>query len=297
MPMRLRAPAKLNLTLDVLGRRPDGFHEIVSVMVPLGLHDVVEIEESPELWVTSDLPGLPDGPENLAYEAATLLRSVTGTDRGARIHLSKRIPVAAGLAGGSTDAAQALVGLNRLWGLGLSQEDLLELAGRLGSDVPFCLLSHPALAKGRGEVLTELSSASPLPVVLAKLDVPKSTGEVYRSLRLQAPEALRSRPNLPLVLQGLKEGNPGTIARGLGNVLETVMFERFPALSALKDALLEAGALGVGMSGSGPTLFALVADDQSGLELGAYTRRLAPWVEVTHLGARAPVVSLPGSAR
>lgn len=171
----------------------------------------------------------------------------------------------------------------------------MELAGRLGSDVPFCLLSRPALAEGRGEVLTELPTAPALPVVLAKLDVPKSTGEVYRSLRLDSLEARPGKPNLQLVLRGLKEGNPGAIARGLGNVLEAVMFERFPALSVLKTALLEAGALGVGMSGSGPTLFALAPDEQAAQELGSYARRLAPWVAVTHLAV--PALSLPGFAR
>ncbi|MHB9145246.1 MAG: 4-(cytidine 5'-diphospho)-2-C-methyl-D-erythritol kinase [Symbiobacteriia bacterium] len=281
MSLWLKAPAKLNLTLDVLRRRPDGFHDIASVMVPLGLHDDVGLDEAEALSLSADLPDLPTDEGNLALQAATLLQTAAGTQRGAHIRLVKRIPVAAGLAGGSTDAAQVLLGLNRLWDLGLAMGRLLELAAELGSDVPFCLLSQPALAEGRGERLTLLPAAPHLPLVLAKLDLPKSTGEVYRSLDLQA---VKGRPDQERVRRGLAQEDPAAVAGGLGNVLESVMFRRYPQLAALRAGFMERGALGAGMSGSGPTIFALAPSAPAAEELAAWARGEAPWVVTTHVG-------------
>lgn len=283
MTLWLQAPAKLNLTLDVVRRRPDGYHDIVSVMVPLALHDKVGLDEARDLSLTVDQPVLSAGDDNLALAAARLLRAATGTQKGARIQLVKRIPVAAGLAGGSADAAQVLLGLNRLWGLSLGQDKLLELAGRLGSDVPFCLLGRPALAEGRGERLTELPPAPPVPVVLAKPDLPKSTGEVYRALRL---EELAERPDAGQVRRGLETKDPAAIARGLGNVLESVMLGRYPVLAELKAGFAERGALGAGMSGSGPTIFALTETEEHAASLAAWARTRAAWAAVTRISPR-----------
>lgn len=293
MRLSLAAPAKLNLTLDVLRRRADGYHDIASIMVPLELHDTVDIEEAPRLSLSCDRSDLPEGPDNLALAAAHLLQEETGTRRGAHIRLRKRIPVAAGLAGGSADAAQVLLGLNRLWELGLGRERLLALALRLGSDVPFCTLGRPALAEGRGEQLQLLPPAPPLHLALVKLDVPKSTGEVYRSL---SPERLGYTSLPSEVMEGLKRKDPAAIARGLGNTLETVMFERFPQLGDLKRALLDAGAVAVGMSGSGPTLFALSHTGEDAARLAAKVGRLASWTTATRLGWPAAALSLPDSA-
>lgn len=295
MRLSLAAPAKLNLTLDVLGRRADGYHDIASVMIPLELHDTVDLEDAPgpDITLSSDLPGLPDGPDNLALAAARLLQEAAGVRRGAHIRLTKRIPVAAGLAGGSTDAAQTLLGLNRLWDLNLTRERLLELALRLGSDVPFCVLGRPALAEGRGERLQVLPPAPALHLALVKLDVPKSTGEVYRAL---SPERMGYTSLTAQVLEGLKRNDPEAIARGLGNTLETVMFERFPQLAALKRTLLDAGAVAVGMSGSGPTLFALTHSGEGAARLAAKAARLASWTAATRAGWPDQAFSLPGSA-
>ncbi|MGE5591749.1 MAG: 4-(cytidine 5'-diphospho)-2-C-methyl-D-erythritol kinase [Bacillota bacterium] len=293
MRLSLAAPAKLNLTLDVLRRRADGYHDIASIMVPLELHDTLDLEEAADITLSCDLPGLPEGPENLVLAAARLLRESTGAGRGAHIRLTKRIPVAAGLAGGSTDAAQTLLGLNRLWGLNLKPDRLLELALRLGSDVPFCFLGRPALAEGRGEHLRPLPPAPPLHLALVKLDVPKSTGEVYRAL---SPERMGYTSLTAKVLDGLKRNDPEAVGRGLGNTLEAVMFERFPQLASLKRALLDAGAVAVGMSGSGPTLFALARSGEDAERLAAKVARLASWTTATRVGWPDQALSLPDSA-
>src|SRR5215475_12635806 len=178
------APAKVNLFLEVLGKRPDGYHEIATLLVAVSLYDTLEFKEDPSgaVRLRCDVPELTTGPDNLVLKAAALLRQRTGCARGADVRLTKRVPLAAGLAGGSTDAAAALEGLNRLWRLGLSRDELARLGGELGSDVPFFFHTPVAWCTGRGEIVTPLALGRPLDLVIAKPAVGLSTAEVYRGV-------------------------------------------------------------------------------------------------------------------
>lgn len=250
------APAKINLTLDVLGRRADGYHEIASVMVRLELHDTIEVEPAGELAVEclgADIP--PE--QNLALKAARLLQEAAGCRQGARIRITKRIPVAAGLAGGSTDAAATLLALARLWGLEEpGQVPLQELAARLGSDVPFFLDGPVALAEGRGERLTPLPSLPPRPVVLLKPPFALSTAVVYRALR---PDDFSDGSATRRAAEEIRGGRwpPPELCI---NVLERAAFRLRPELGRYRETFLAAGATAVQMSGSGPALFSLFDD-------------------------------------
>jgi 4-diphosphocytidyl-2-C-methyl-D-erythritol kinase len=259
--------AKVNLSLDVLEKRPeDGYHYIRTVMVPISLADRVVLHESPEISVTMS-PAI-EGPAeaNLAFRAAQLLRDTTGYAGGASIHVEKAIPVAGGLAGGSTNAAAALTGLNRLWGTGLTQPELIALAIQLGSDVPFFVPSRPARVEGIGERLTPIVVKRPLWLVLATPDVAKSTGNVFRLF-----DELRhvDRPDMAALEAALAGGDLVAVAAALGNVFEAVMLPRHPEIGMLKRAMLDLGALGALMSGAGPTVFGIVEDETAGRILEA----------------------------
>ncbi len=261
------APAKINLTLDVLGRRADGYHEIASVMVRLELHDTIEVEPASELAVEclgADIP--PE--QNLALKAARLLREAAGCRQGARIRISKRIPVAAGLAGGSTDAAATLLALARLWGL--EEPDRIHLpalAAQLGSDVPFFLDGPVALAEGRGERLTPLPPLPPRPVVLLKPPFALATAAVYGALR---PDDYADGSATRRAVQEIRAGRwpPPEL---YVNVLERAAFRLRPELGRYRETFLAAGASTVQMSGSGPALFSLFDDAEAA---GAVHRRL-----------------------
>ncbi|SHF13065.1 4-diphosphocytidyl-2-C-methyl-D-erythritol kinase [Desulforamulus putei DSM 12395] len=269
MGLRLNAHAKINLTLDVLGRRPDGYHEVEMIMQSIGLHDTLELEYKPKEIVLT-VSGVPvtAGQDNLVLKAARLLQQQAGPEAGAIIHLHKEIPVAAGLAGGSSDAAAALRGLNRLWNLRLREEQLMKLAARLGADVSFCLLGGTAIARGVGEILTPLPPASRFGVVLVKPAFGVSTAEVYRGLDLAK---LGRRPDTSAMTGALQKGDLDLVAANLCNVLESVTLRLHPELQAIKERLQEAGCRGVLMSGSGPTIFGLTADEKTA---GEIARRL-----------------------
>lgn len=255
MAIRLQAYGKINLTLDVLARRPDGYHEVEMIMQSIALHDVLEIEQqSSEVSLLASGISVTTKEDNLVLRAASLLKQMAPPEAGAIIRLHKNIPVAAGLAGGSTNAAAALKGLNTLWHLGLSQEKLMKLAAKLGADVPFCLLGGTAIARGIGEKLTPLDPAPPFGLVLVKPAFGVSTAEVYQGLCL---EQLRPRPNLASMIEALKERHLGKVAGELANVLESVTLKLHPELITIKNYLREAGCQGVLMSGSGPTVFGL----------------------------------------
>lgn len=271
--LELPAYAKVNLTLDVLEKREeDGYHYIRTVMVPISLADRVVLERAPEVALHC-VPAVTGSHEdNLAYRAAMLLRQVTGFAGGATIRVHKAIPVAAGLAGGSTDAAAVLVGLNRLWGTGLTEEELITLAIRLGSDVPFFVPGRPARVEGIGERLTPVPVACRLWMVIATPNVAKSTGGVY-ALFDQLTEV--KRPDTDAMETALAAGDLESVARSLGNVFEQVMLPRHPEIGLLKQAMLSGGALGAVMSGAGPTVLGLVADEQAGLSLLERVRPLS----------------------
>lgn len=252
------APAKINLTLDVLGLRADGFHDIESVMLQIDLCDIVRVTRSEAgILVNTNHPGLPGGPDNLAWRAAALVCSKYGISSGVVIDIDKRIPLAAGLAGGSTDAAAVLHCMNRLFKLRLDERELHRMALELGSDVPFCLDGPAAIATGRGEILEPVRPGAQLPLLLVNPGFPVSTGQVYRLLDENPPQA---HPDTRAVAAALAAGEVHGIASQLGNVMEPVTMGMHPALSRIKARLQSLGALGVLMSGSGPTLFSVFPD-------------------------------------
>lgn len=258
--MRLYAPAKINWTLEVLGRseRHPGYHDIRSVMQTIDLCDVIELEPAAELRV--DVEGETGTPEKeLVLTAARLLAEGSGGKRGARIRLTKRIPVAAGLGGGSSDAAAALRGLDRLWGLNCERERLLEIAARVGSDAPFFLFGGTALAEGRGERVTPLPDAPPawLVLVAPPFSLPDKTKRLYEAL---SPDDFSDGARSDDAAERIRHGEPLDDS-DLYNAFERAAYERFPALAAYRDALLAAGAPRVHLAGSGPALFALAAGE------------------------------------
>ncbi|MGB9885761.1 MAG: 4-(cytidine 5'-diphospho)-2-C-methyl-D-erythritol kinase [Moorellales bacterium] len=263
------APAKLNLTLDVLGRRPDGYHELLSVMQTLELADRLELSLIPEGTEVLGGPNLPRPEDNLVYRAIEVLREKTGFRGGLRVHLEKHIPVAAGLGGGSADAAAALSAANLLLGLGLTPHQLVGLAVRLGSDVPFCLVGGTVLVGGRGEKLSLLPSAPSMWLVLARPALELSTAKVYQAWdqlgELRPPSTYRL---VAALHQGWSEG----VVAALSNQLEPVTLRLCPKVAALKEKLLTWGAGKVWLCGSGPTLAALVDSRAQGEELADRAR-------------------------
>jgi len=252
-----KAQAKINLTLDVLHKRPDGYHEVEMVMqtVDLSDHLTFTATEEDSITLSCTAPYIPLDPRNLVWQAAKLMKDTYNIRQGVKIHIEKRIPVAAGLAGGSSDAAATLRGLNRVFGLGLSLDELAELGAKIGSDVPFCMYGGTAIARGRGEQIEQLPRATPTWVVLVKPPIAVSTADVYGRLRA---DAITDHPDLNGMVEALTTGDVKNISAKLGNVLEAVTFEMYPEVEKLKHQLLKFGASGALMSGSGPTLFALV---------------------------------------
>ena len=247
----LTAAAKVNLALEVLDRRADGYHEIATVMQTLDLADRLTLEPSDAVELTCEAPGVPTDATNLALKAAIALREASGASRGVRITLDKRIPVAAGLGGGSSDAAAVLLGLNRLWRLRWSTARLAEVAITLGMDVPFFLRGGVALGTGRGEHLKRIMGA-PLALVLANPGVAVSTAEAYgRVTRAMYTDGARC----DAVVAALATRRPARVAATLYNGLEAAVMPARPEIVRMRAALLAAGALGAVMSGSGPTVF------------------------------------------
>ncbi len=253
-----KAPAKINLMLDVLHKRADGFHEVEMIMTMVDLADRLELSEMPRdsIIISSQAGYIPLDEKNLAFQAARLIKDRYDVKSGVHIHLDKRIPVAAGLAGGSSDAAATLRGLNRLWRLGIPEKELLELGAELGSDVPFCITGGTALATGRGEKLTPITNPPQCWVVLAKPPINVSTAEVYGKLR---SGNIAVHPSSRAMIEAIEEGNFQDVCGRLGNVLEEVTLKLHPEVQQLKEAMIKLGADGVLMSGSGPTVFGLVS--------------------------------------
>ncbi|HHV71375.1 MAG TPA: 4-(cytidine 5'-diphospho)-2-C-methyl-D-erythritol kinase [Clostridia bacterium] len=280
--LKVKAKAKINLYLDVLYKRADGYHEVKMVMQSVDLADIIELVPVSEgISVFSDLPYLPNDERNLAYRAAVLLQEKYNVDQGVRIYLEKRIPVAAGLAGGSTDAAAVLMALNKLWKLNLPLSELEQLAAELGSDVPFCLYGGTALAEGRGELITPLPSLGKFWTVIATPSFSVSTAEVYRSLDLGR---LKEKKDLAEMIRGLERDKPDLIVKNLYNALETVTAERYEEINLLKASALEEGALAALMSGSGPSVFALAPSKSVAQAIFRRWKRMEKKVFVTTTG-------------
>ncbi|KMY30685.1 4-diphosphocytidyl-2C-methyl-D-erythritol kinase [Lysinibacillus xylanilyticus] len=252
----VKAPAKINLTLDVLYKRPDNYHEVEMVMTTVDLADRICLESREdgviEIFSTDNF--VPNDHRNFAYQAARLVKDTYGIGQGVSITIEKEIPIAAGLAGGSSDAAATLKGLNELWNLGLSIDELAELGAKIGSDVSFCVYGGTALATGRGEKIQELPAPPNCWVVLAKPKIGVSTAEVYGGLKVDGLE----HPNTKQMMHAIETEDYELLCKSLGNVLETVTFTLHPEVVMLKEQMKRFGADATLMSGSGPTVFGLV---------------------------------------
>ncbi|WP_261303552.1 4-(cytidine 5'-diphospho)-2-C-methyl-D-erythritol kinase [Paenibacillus andongensis] len=255
-----KAPAKINLSLDVLHKRSDGYHEVEMVMTMVDLADRIEMQElSRDTIIISSQAGyIPLDEKNLAFQAARLIKDRYDVKQGVYIHLDKQIPVAAGLAGGSSDAAATLRGLNRLWDLNIPMEELQVLGAELGSDVPFCVTGGTAVARGRGEKLEPIVSPPQCWVVLAKPPINVSTSEIYSKLNARE---IKHHPSTEGVLNAIREKRFDQLCGSLGNVLEEVTLDLYPEVRHLKECMQRLGADGVLMSGSGPTVFGLVSKE------------------------------------
>ncbi|QHT58686.1 4-(cytidine 5'-diphospho)-2-C-methyl-D-erythritol kinase [Paenibacillus lycopersici] len=255
-----KAPAKINLLLDVMRKREDGFHEVEMIMTMVDLADRLEMEElqSDSIFISSQAGYIPLDEKNLAFQAARLIKDRYNVRKGVYIHLDKNIPVAAGLAGGSSDAAATLRGLNRLWQLGISEDELCTLGAELGSDVPFCVTGGTAIARGRGEKLERIPNPPQCWVILAKPPINVSTADVYGKLRASE---LKQHPSTQDMVEAISQGSFADVCANLGNVLETVTLQLHPEVLQMKDIMQRLGADGVLMSGSGPTVFGLVSKE------------------------------------
>jgi 4-diphosphocytidyl-2-C-methyl-D-erythritol kinase len=278
--LTLPAYAKINLVLEVLGRRDDGYHEVATVMQTLSLQDTLSLEKGKGMELSCNIPGLVSG-DNLVLRAARMLQEATGYSGGARIFLHKRIPVAGGLGGGSSDAAAVLQGLNQLWELNLSRDRLVELAARLGSDVPFFLYGGTALARGRGEKITPLPSLSPSWVVLL-LRAPLGQADKTRALysRLE-PRHFSQGEFAARAVTALRRGERLDSSL-LFNVFEQVIGDFFPGLAEERRCFLACGATSVHLAGSGPTLFSLVEEREKAEEICSRLRSRGREADVAH---------------
>lgn len=253
-----KTPAKINLTLDVTGKLENGYHTLSMIMQSIDVCDELSFEKTADETIlfsmNKDLPDKIPAEKNLVYKAAKLMKDTFKIDGGFKIHLTKNIPAAAGLAGGSSDCAATLIGINELCGLGLDIEKLCEIGVKLGADVPFCIRKGTMLAEGIGEILTPLTPLTGIPVLLIKPNISISTPYVYKHLKLNE---LDYHPDNKAVISYIKDKNIKKIAASLSNVLETVTIPENPIIAELKRYLTEIGAIGSLMSGSGPTTFGI----------------------------------------
>lgn len=249
--LRLSAPAKINYLLDVIGKRIDGYHELRMIMQRVNLCDQITlaISDTPGINVTCNSKGAPDGPDNIAWKAAKSLLDISGTGKGVKIEIVKNIPSAAGLGGGSSDAATVLMGLNELLEIGLTREELMGIGSRLGADVPFFIFKEAALAEGIGDKLTRLPEMPKCWILLVNPGVHVSTAWVYRSLQLTSKRELNKLPKF--------FGSVEQVVSILSNDLEAVTIPAFPVIAEIKKRLMISGAAGSMMSGSGPTVFGI----------------------------------------
>ncbi|MBP3217325.1 MAG: 4-(cytidine 5'-diphospho)-2-C-methyl-D-erythritol kinase [Lachnospiraceae bacterium] len=269
------AYGKINLGLDVLGRREDGYHLVRMIMQTVSVADTLTFERTDEegVLLKTDSEEIPDGKDNLVCRAAQIMQEAYALPGGVKITLTKRIPVAAGMAGGSTDAAAVFLGLRDLYGLDASDEALQKLALPLGADIPYCILGGTRLAENIGEKLTALPPAPACPLVIVKPDLFVSTGWVYKKLD---STDVQTKPDIDGLIQAIREQDVKKMALQCANVLEEVTAPEYPVITELEQLLMEAGALNARMTGSGPTVFALFDDtelrDEALLKLRAHER-------------------------
>lgn len=271
--LKLKALAKINLGLDVLGTRENGYHDVRMVMQTIYLYDNVTLRktEEPGIQLTTNLFYLPVDEKNIAYKAAKILMDEFQIPGGIKIDLDKHIPVAAGMAGGSSNAAAVLVGMNRLFHLGLSEQELMDRGVQLGADVPYCVMRGTVLAEGIGEILTPLAPLPKCYILVAKPNISVSTKTVYE--KLDAHE-IENHPDIDGVIAGLEAGDLKKVADSMGNVLERVTIEDYPIIEDIKTAMKEAGALNAMMSGSGPTVFGIFEEKRLAKQAQQKIRKL-----------------------
>ncbi|MFB0918100.1 MAG: 4-(cytidine 5'-diphospho)-2-C-methyl-D-erythritol kinase [Clostridiaceae bacterium] len=259
--MKFKSYAKVNLSLDVTGKREDGYHLLKMVMQSISLYDEIDIELTPESGVilTTDKPYIPVDDRNIAKKAADLFLKKIDSDKGVKIHITKNIPVAAGLAGGSTNGGTVLRVLNKLFGYPISEDELLKLGLELGADVPFTMIGGTALCEGVGEIITNLKDFSNHTLVLVKPPFGISTGSVFKSLKV---EMIRIHPETEKLIEAIEEDNLESAANYMKNVLENVSLNKHPILRKIKTDLVRYGALTSLMTGSGPSVFGFFDDDE-----------------------------------
>ena len=282
--LELKALGKINLGLDVLGRRENGYHDVRMVMQTVYLYDRIIMKKSktPGIRLETNLYYLPVNENNLAYQAAQMLMDEFHIEEGVSIQLDKHIPVAAGMAGGSSNAAAVLFGMNRMFSLGLSQKDLMERAVSLGADVPYCIMRGTVLAEGIGEILTPLSPMPKCYVLIAKPAISVSTKMVYEKLD---SHEIEDHPDIDGILAGLKAGDLKKVADSMGNVLERVTVDAYPVIDQIKKMMIKEGALNAMMSGSGPTVFGIFEEKATARKAADAIRdaRLTKQVYVTNI--------------
>lgn len=257
----IKAYAKINWGLDVVGKLPNGYHQVKMIMQTVGIFDKLTLEKTDSgITLTTDSDELPVGRDNLVYRAAELMLEKYHIAGGIRIHLEKKIPIAAGMAGGSTDAAAAMRGISRLWGLDAPLPQLMEYGVAIGADVPYCIMGGTALAEGIGDVLTALPPAPDCVILVAKPDISVSTRDVYARLD---DVCLKSHPDIDGMRAAIETGSLQGILDRMGNVLETVTIPACPVIDTIKQRMRELGAVNSLMSGSGPTVFGIFMDEQA----------------------------------
>ena len=269
--MRLKAMAKINLGLDVLGKREDGYHEVRMIMQTIRMYDILDIRKTrrPGIVLTTNLPFIPTDQRNLVYKAAQMLMEEFDVEEGLSIKLRKFIPVAAGMAGGSSDAAAAFVGVNRMFHLGLTEEQLMERAVKVGADVPYCIMRGTALAEGIGEKLTRLPEVPKCYVLIGKPGINVSTKLAYENLHL---DQIQSHPDIDGMISDIENQDLHSLTAKMQNVFEPGIISQYPVIQEIKDLMEANGALKAMMSGSGPTVFGIF-DDRSKLREAAEALR------------------------
>lgn len=282
--INVKALAKINLGLDVVRKREDGYHEVRMIMQTIHLYDQLLIEKTKErgIQITANLDFLPTDESNLIYKAAKLLQDTYEMKEGVSVKLQKYIPIAAGMAGGSTDAAAVLYGMNELFHLGIKRQRLMELGVKIGADVPYCLMRGTALAEGIGEKLKSLPPVPKCPVLIAKPGIGVSTKYVYENLKL---DEQTKHPNIYAQLDAIRKHDLRGIAAHMGNLLETVTIPKYPVIDEIKRCMMENGALVSMMSGSGPTVFGLFEEERTAQEAYSQMRKsnLAKQVYLTSI--------------
>lgn len=260
--LQLKAYGKINLALDVLRKREDGYHELDMIMQMVDVYDdiIIEKNNNKDIVVKTDKAVLSNGKDNLAYMAAKTLMDEFGISQGVVITINKRIPIAGGMAGGSSDCATTMIGINQMFNLGLDKKALMERGVKLGADVPYCILGGTAIARGIGEVLTPLKTPPQCHVIIAKPPVSVSTAFVYGHIR---PNQIKKHPDVEKMVEAINNQDLKMLASLLSNVMEEVTIPEYPIIQDIKEVMLENGALNSIMSGSGPTVFGLYDDKES----------------------------------